>query len=136
MDSSEGRRGFGDYAIFWAAVLVGILVFGGLGYWLGLEELRPKAVAGWKGNFVTSLSALEKYEAGKETEAIKIIRNRCYSSALVLLEDPRTRNDPIVQRLLPDLGKYFERHKATNRSELTEIEKRLEQILIQKGVAH
>src|SRR4051812_18393024 len=73
-------------------------------YRMGINRGKNAAAYGWKGSVVNSLNALEKWDNGETNQALAVMRNHLYASAMTLLEDPENRDT--IKLFLPDLRQY------------------------------
>src|SRR5229473_4677900 len=96
-------------------------------YRMGLNRTRTAMTYGWKGTVVTSLDALERADAGDTNQALVIVRDHMYASAMTLLANPETRDT--LHIFVPDLKRYIAKHSSTNELDATPVERRLKQLL-------
>ena len=65
-----------------------------------------------RGTFVLGSYALKKFRNNDILEGIRILEAHYYSTAVVLLEDPKWRNSFIVETFVPDLIEYRRKFAA------------------------
>jgi len=112
----------------WGSIVV---LFGGIVtisavYSFSLGQKR--AIAAERGAFVATLSAAECLRDGKSEEALNLIENHCYSSALRLIRESGSKRDFTVRALMPRLVRY-RRKFARSRDGWTPVEESLERLL-------
>jgi hypothetical protein len=79
-----------------------------------------------KGTFVGTMEALGKHRAGDVAAATDRIESLCFSSAISLYDNPAYRDEFVTKTFASELIQY----RATNRTEWTPVEKKLETILV------
>lgn len=94
------------FIVFGLACVLAVVV----AYELGQRQGQDKAMGLSKGAFVTSLNALQKLDAGKNADAIRVLEGYCYFNSMVLLSDRESMRNSTVKNLLPELVQYRKSH--------------------------